>query len=177
MPRADEYLKKRNLSEISKFVDTPRLLWISRPIHVIERKRGRAVVVKKHRHIDVLIDRYTGTRSVRSQLSPEKMARFDELCESRDCEKIDAPTTCTEKQRRIMLVAWAKVIGVFGGNQSGKTTTAAEWLVSRILTRGGRGRRFLWVSYTYSISSNRFGNLFQRHFLSDYGFFHIFFHI
>jgi hypothetical protein len=140
-----------------KNLETARLIWIHRPIWIHEHRQPadgpgickccnsrHAIRVEDLEHIDVLIDRQTGRRWVRSQLKDK--AGFDAL--AAQAERIDCPIRCSRKQLRVILDREHRVIGVFGGERGGKSTVEAEWFFDRVLERGGIGAQFWWVSKT-----------------------------
>lgn len=152
MASFDSYKKHNRVEQAKQSLETKRLLWIHRPIFLHERatKRGKCPCCgsrEAHRvetitHLDVLIDRMTGERRVRSQV--QDLARFDLLCAQ--AQRIDCPLRCYGKQLAVILDRKHHVIGVFGGNRAGKTTAEAEWMFDQILEKGGREVAFWWVA-------------------------------
>lgn len=156
MPSFSEFQKKNRVVAAKQSLETKRLLWIHRPIFLHERAIADSKCpccgsryahrVDEIRHLDVLIDRITGQRRVRSHLSPEGQARFDLL--AAQAQRIDCPIRAYAKQLAVILDRKHAVIGVFGGNRGGKSTAEAEWLFDQLLERGGPGAEFWWVSKT-----------------------------
>ena len=99
-----------------------------------------AVRVQVLEHTDVLFDRESGTRVLRT---PANSYDFDEIAAG--AQRIECPLRCYDKQLPIALDREHKIIGVFGGTQGGKSAIEAEWLWSHILERGGQGSIFWWV--------------------------------
>ena len=134
------------LERIERVANAPRLYCVRRPIHIYERVEGKAKLVEERAHLDVLIDRIDGTRSVLQRLDdPEKVARWHELAEHPDTRRLDVPLTCTRAALPVVLDWESKHIHVGGGNQSGKSHIGAHWLFDRILARRGL---YLWLAPT-----------------------------
>lgn len=127
-----------------------RLIWVHRPIwlHATNTTGGKcpccdsdnAIRVRSLRHIDLIIDRETGTRLLRAHGDDPD---FDAL--AAEAERIDCPARVYDKQLPILLDRESKVIGVFGGTQGGKSAVEAEWILDQMLERGGAGAQFWWV--------------------------------
>lgn len=154
-----EAWKKSSRAEAArKNLETPRLIWLHRPIWIHERRQPDntapavceccnsidAERVEDIEHIDVLIDRETGKRKLRS--ATQDKAEFDRLAAK--AQRIDCPIRCSRKQLSVILDRTHRVIGVFGGERGGKSTVEAEWLFDRVLERGGIGAQFWWVTKT-----------------------------
>lgn len=151
------FSKNTDEAEVDKIltlVNTPRMLWVHRPVYVHEKapdgnteacpccgsKRSR--IVEKKEHLDVLIDRFSGKRKpLHKQKDKKRWWDF-----AAKAKRIDMPIRCYRKQRNVILDKTHKIICVFGGNRSGKTQAAAEWLVDQWLERGGKGAKFWWVA-------------------------------
>lgn len=129
-----------------------RALWIHRPIYLHGRSTTgktcpcgcnskRAELKQEMPHLDVLIDRVSGVRRKRTAKNAK---RFDALAAT--AERIDMPLRVYDEQLPVVLDRQHKVIGVFGGNRSGKSQCAAEWLVDYIVDTGGKGVKFWWVA-------------------------------
>ena len=125
MPIVDKYRKDLRAAKARQALATQRLVWLHRPIwihdHAAEPGAARceccesrnAHRVEQMQDLDVLINRETGQRWVRSQLSPAGQLEFDVLCKG--AERIDCPIRCSRKQLRVILDREHRVIGVFGG--------------------------------------------------------------
>lgn len=105
----------------------------------------KAVKVQEIGAKEILIDRLRGTRKDRDEVQDKD--RFDELARSH-AKRLEMPTRVYDEQLPVVLDDKHKVIGVFGGNRSGKSTVGAEWLKRRILELGGPGSQFWWVAPT-----------------------------
>lgn len=152
----DTYRKNTRAEAARKSLETRRLIWLHRPIWIHDRRpedtqgvcdccnSATAHRVEEIEHIDVLIDRETGDRWVRSQLVDQ--AGFDALAAK--AQRVDCPIRCSRKQLRVILDRKHRTIGVFGGERGGKSTIEAEWFFDRILERGGKGAKFWWVTKT-----------------------------
>lgn len=156
MASFDQWKKASRVEKARKALATKRLLWLHRPIwihaHATEDRQcdccesRHAHRVEELQHLDVLVNRVTGERWVRSHLSPIGQLEFDALCA--EAERIDCPIRCSYKQLRVILDTTHRIIGVFGGERAGKSTVEAEWFFDRVLERGGIGALFWWVSKT-----------------------------
>lgn len=155
MPEFATFQLARLTESIRAYVETPRFLCVRRPILVhAPSDEGKACyccgsehakITEKHEHLDVLIDRIKGTRSVLQKLKdPDKIKRWHEIAET--AKQIHSPARCTPQQYPILLDDQSKVIYAFGGNQSGKTTMGGEFLWDRCLAKGGKGAKALWCA-------------------------------
>lgn len=153
-----EYQKKNRVVAAQRTLETKRLLWIHRPIYLHEAAPNPGTSkcpccgshfahrVDTIGHLDVLVDRVTGKRRVRSHLSPAAQAKFDLL--AAQAQRIDCPIRCYAKQLAVITDRKHVVIGVFGGNRGGKSSAEAEWMFDQILEFGGQSIEFWWVSKT-----------------------------
>lgn len=156
MASFQQWKKSSRIARARDNLSTRRLIWLHRPIwiheHAIEKRKceccdsWNAHRTTELEHLDVLINRATGERWVRGQLSPAGQLEFDRLCEH--AERIDCPIRCSYKQLQVILDKTHRIIGVFGGERAGKSTVEAEWFFDRVLERGGPGSLFWWVSKT-----------------------------
>ncbi len=144
----------KDIEAIARAVESarPRLIHIVREIWRHERSADRklcpckcgsrkAIRVEVRPHLQVLIDRVTGERRVRRE---HNAAAFDRLAARAD--RIEMPFRCYQEQIAAVLDRKHKVIGLFGGNRSGKSEAAVHFLVDRWLEKGGKGAEFWWVS-------------------------------
>lgn len=147
-----EYLRERTgRARARERLQTKRLVHLHRPIWLHDRNTTgapcpcceslNAVRVQEIDHLDVLFDRETGTRLVRTETNAKE---FDVL--AAEAHRIECPARCYDKQFPILLDRTHKIIGVFGGTQAGKSAVEAEWFFDQILERGGPGAIFLWVA-------------------------------
>lgn len=159
MATFEAFKKSSRAKAAQQNLETRRLIWVHRPIWIHDRApKGQteicaccnskhAVRVETLQHIDVLVDRQTGQRWVRSaQPTDADRAKFDGLCQQ--AQRIDCPIRCSVKQLPVILDRTHRVIGVFGGERGGKSTIEAEWLFDRVLERGGIGSQFWWITKT-----------------------------
>ncbi len=119
------------------------LVWIHRPILVHEARpkhsrlcqcgcgSARAKSVREIEHIDLLIDRVEGTRKLLADQQGWNIGKWHELAST--AKKIDMPVRCYAKQLPLILDDTHKVIGLFGGVRSGKSTGLAEWFIDGVL--------------------------------------------
>ena len=96
--------------------------------------------VQAFEHIDIIFDRKTGIRLLRTSANAHD---FDQL--AKQAQRIECPARVYDKQLPILFDREHKIIGVFGGTQGGKSAVEGEWLVSHIFERGGPGAIFWWV--------------------------------
>ena len=148
-----EFQKKNRVAAAQQSLDTKRLLYIHRPILLHDRAPAdgtakcrccgsrHAHLVETIPHLNVLIDRITGFRRVRTAANA---ATFDRL--AAEAQRIDCPIRCYAKQLPVILDRKHRVIGVFGGNRGGKSTAEAQWMFDQILERGGQAVQFWWVA-------------------------------
>jgi len=159
MSHAETYARDKIMHRVRSVLDMSSIVVVRRPVLVhAPRPEGttgvcpcgcgskRAVVIREEPHLDVMIDIYRGTRSVRQHLPPERWAEWDQLAASPRVKTLYCPARVSETQRDVLLDSDSKVIYINGGTRGGKTTIAAERLFSQILARGGRGARFAWVA-------------------------------
>lgn len=78
----------------------------------------------------------------------EDIAEFWRLAEKASTRRLYCPARCSKEAAPMFGDLDSKFLYLMGGSQGGKTQTAAELLFSRMLIRGGKGARFVWVAYT-----------------------------
>lgn len=147
----------KDIESIAKAVREakPRLIHIVREIWLhdfADGKRGLcpckcgsrdAVRTEIRPHLEVLIDRVTGVRRVKR---PHNAEHFDRVAAK--AQRIEMPIRCYEEQLHAIIDRTHKVIGAFGGNRSGKSSAAVEFIGDQWAEYGGRGETFWWVSPT-----------------------------
>lgn len=154
MPTAQQWRDAQDFDAVLRAASEKRLAHVVRPILVHGRSDGQecqcgcgsrnATVVEEIEHLSVLIDRFTGEKRVRGSLA--NVTAFDEAC--KEAKQYYCPIRCYAEQLPIILDHKHKIIGVFGGNRSGKSTTLVEWMWDQILIFGSMGSQFWWVSPT-----------------------------
>lgn len=144
------------LDDVARELDSLKpLLWVHAPILLHDRNTDgkacpccgskKAVVVETRRDIDLLIDPLRGTRKLRHDV--EDKAKFD-LLAGTSARKLYMPTRVHKAQLDPVLDDKHKIIGLFGGNRSGKSTAMAERIKRQILLNGGPMAQFWWVAPT-----------------------------
>jgi hypothetical protein len=161
MSRADD------IDALRRRLDGKRWAWIERPtlLHAradragqcpcgCESWSGEAEEERAARLIEtipgpeVLIDRWTGERHLRSDQSEidGTLALFDELKIDAACvEHIYMPRRCYREQL-LAITATPKVKGIFGGSRGGKTQALSEEAADVWFELGGPGVRLWWVA-------------------------------
>ena len=102
-----------------------------------------ARVVERRPGPSLLIDLQTGDR-VNRPTDPEKAAVFDDT--AKKVKTYTIPFRCYAKQLDILFDKH-KVVGVFGGNRSGKSAVGVTWMALQWLIRGGRNADFWLVAH------------------------------
>lgn len=92
---------------------------------------------------EMVIDRTTGARHHRADISPARWTEFEEIAEPHE-----VTIRCSEAQVGMLLDDTGRHILAAGSNRSGKTTLGLYWLALQWLRRGGRERRFWLVAST-----------------------------
>jgi len=134
------------LDQIRRIAHAPRVFCVDRPIHIMERIADVPEVVEEREHLNVLIDRIAGTRSVLQLLeTDEQRDKWHEVAALSSTQALDSTLTCTRQQLPIFLDRHAKHIFGFGGNQSGKTHVGGHWIWDRMLANSGL---YLWLAPT-----------------------------
>lgn len=157
MPDFAKITEQREIDDLIRVANTPRYIWIHRPILVHGRSEDgkacpccgseKASIAERREHIDVLIDRYTGQRrSLHRQRTKRAERRWHEFAST--AEKVEMPLRCYDKQLPLVLNRKWKILFAFGGNRSGKSQSMVEWLIDQWLLHGRRGARFWWVAPT-----------------------------
>lgn len=153
MPSKHEWEAAESLERLRTVFEAPVLLWVRTRILVHGRAaKGaqpcpccgskKARIVEEREDLELLVDRVTGERRLRSQV--QNKAGFDAL--TAVAKEVVIPLRCYKPQLRTMLDVKSKVLAAFGGARSGKTTVASYWLVRQWMLKGGRGAKFWWVS-------------------------------
>lgn len=101
-----------------------------------------ARIVEERPDLDLLIDRVSGERQLRSAV--KNKAAFDATATV--ARLVDVPIRCHRHQLRLLLDGRHKILGALGGNRAGKTAIAVGWFVRQLILKGGRGAKFWWVA-------------------------------
>lgn len=144
-----------DLKAVIEAAEQPELIHIHRPIYVHKRSNNgavctcgcnsrRAYAYQELDHIDLLVNRITGTRKLRSEV--QNKVGWDELSEQ--ALRLDCPIRAYDKQVDLLLNATAKVVAVFGGERAGKSSWLKEWLADKVFLYGGHGAEFWWVAFS-----------------------------
>ncbi len=136
----DQFERLANIENENPF------LYIHRPIIVYERRDGYVVESERREHLDLLIDKRTRTRVLLHRCA-NVQARDKWHTMAGEAKRVDWPITCYAKQLPMILDYQHKVIGIFGGNRSGKTHGGLQWFCDKIVSRGGKRSEFWFVSY------------------------------
>lgn len=161
MSRADD------IEALRRRLDGKRWAWIERPtlLHARADRAGQcpcgceswsgeaederaALLYETIPGPELLIDRWTGARHLRSDQSEldGTLALFDELKRTADCvEHIYMPRRCYREQL-LAITAAPKVKGIFGGSRGGKTQALSEEAADVWFELGGPGVRLWWVA-------------------------------
>lgn len=153
MPTKRQWEDANAIGHLQAVFDTEVLLHVRTRILVHARARKgdgpcpccgsvEARIVEERDDLDLLIDRVTGERRLRSEV--EDKAGFDALAHL--ARLVDIPLRCHRHQLRLLLDGKHKILGALGGNRSGKTAIAVVWFVRQIVLRGGKGAVFWWVA-------------------------------
>lgn len=159
--------KADDLAAIQRRASGKRWVWVERPtlLHRRATKAGQcpcgcqswsgededdraALLVETIPGPEVLIDRWTGTRKLRSSQSEldGTLAAFDRFKALEEhVDHVVLPRRCYPEQL-LGLNARPKVKGFFGGSRGGKTTLMAEEAVDAWIELGGRGVKLWWVA-------------------------------
>lgn len=160
MPNYNTWKDLKDLERLKERANQARFLHIYRPVLLHDRKSSaghvcpccgsdEAAIVKQIPHIEMLLDVWKGTRKFRTRTNSDA---FDKLANGPSVEKIYMPLRCSITQWKfiadmrycIRRGKFRKVVALFGGNRSGKTTIADELLVDLVLIKGGKSRSF-WI--------------------------------
>lgn len=153
MPSKHDWENANAIAQLQAVFDSPVLLHIRTRILIHGRARKndppcpccgskQARIVEEREDLELLIDRVTGERRLRSEVKDK--AAFDGLAAV--ARKVDIPLRCTRQQLRLLLDTKHKIVGALGGNRSGKTTTGVYWFVRQWILRGGKGAKLWWVA-------------------------------
>lgn len=175
MPSKHTWEDANAVESLKAVFDTPVLLWVRTRILIHGRaKKGdgpcpccgslEAKVIEERPDIELLIDRVTGERRLKSevldQLGFEALMKVAHL--------VDVPIRCHKHQLRLLMDGKHKILGALGGNRSGKTGVAVVWFIRQILLKGGKGAVFWWVAPSrdqtmIGVNKLLFGEVSDRH--------------
>lgn len=164
MPTQDTWREYKDLHRALERASEARLLHIVRPalVHDRARKEGHecgccgsteAKIVKQVPHIEMLLDRWKGTRKFKTVANADS---FDKVANGPSVKLIYMPLRCSVAQwafikdmrHCLRRGKFRKVLALFGGNRGGKTVTVVEIETDMILVKGGRGKQFWNVAPT-----------------------------
>lgn len=153
MPSKHAWEDGQAVETLRAVFDSPVLLWVKTRILIHGRAAKdadpcpccgstKAKIVEEREDLELLVDRVTGERRLRSQVKDQ--AGFDAL--TKVAREVVIPLRCYKPQLKALLDTRHKILAAFGGMRSGKTTVASYWLVRQWMLKGGRGAQFWWVS-------------------------------
>lgn len=153
MPSKHDWESSQAIEHLRAVFDTPVILRIVTRILIHGRARKgdppcwccgstQARIVEEREDLDLLIDRVTGERRLRSQIKDQ--AAYDAIASL--AKQVVIPLRCHRHQLKLLLDTKHKIVAALGGNRSGKTTVGVYWLVRMWMLKGGRGATFWWVS-------------------------------
>lgn len=153
MPSKHQWEDSQAVHQLQAVFDSPVLLHVKTRILIHGRARKsdpacpccgskHARIVEERPDLDLLVDRVTGERRLRSEV--QDVEAFDRLAAT--ARRVDIPLRCHKGQLRLLLDTKHKIVGSLGGNRSGKTTTGVYWMVRQWILRGGKGATFWWVA-------------------------------
>ena len=153
MPSKHQWEDGMAVERLRAVFDSPVLLHVRTRILIHGRARAKdppcpccgsrhARIVEERPDLDLLVDRVTGERRLRSEV--QDVEGFDRLAAR--ARRVEIPIRCSKPQLKMVMDTRHKVLGALGGIRSGKTTSATYWLVRQWILKGGRGAGFWWVA-------------------------------
>ncbi len=159
MPARRNWEDAQVLDRLEDIFARPRLLSIKTEILVHERAPAGstarciccgstdAQIAQRIPDLHLLIDRVTGRRHLRSEVSDPQL--FDELAAG--AEQLDLPLRCHVDQYDLITATADDFTAILalGGNRSGKTTAGAYWFARQWMLKGGQGVEFWLIGPGY----------------------------
>lgn len=109
--------------------------FVDRPLEIVERIDGEAVVVETRPHIQLLFNRVDGYRLLRRDVDPEHLDEFDSTAAR--AKRFRIPCTVHRGQLEFVRDRTHKATGFFGGERAGKTEAVVQRAIDSWLLLGG----------------------------------------
>lgn len=153
MPSKHDWESANAVQYLQAVFDSPVLLHVRTRIYIHGKAplgstpcpccgSTKAMVIEERDDLELLLDRVTGERRLKTEVQDK--AGFDALAKT--ARPVLIPLRCHPRQLPLILDTKSKILGAFGGNRSGKTTSGVYWLVRQWMLKGGKGAKFWWVA-------------------------------